>query len=88
MPPDPSPLLTVAEAQARLRFRKPDQVYALIASGALPASNVSPSAGRPCWRIAAADLVAFLEGRRAVRTTATMGRPPRRQRRERVTRYF
>jgi hypothetical protein len=85
---DPTTLLTVGDVMTRLRFKKPDQVYALIRSGALPASNVSPGTGRPLWRIAEADLTAFLEGRRAVPVVRTSAAPRRRRRAERVTRYF
>jgi hypothetical protein len=84
----PDSLLIVSEVQSRLRFAKPDQVYALIKTGKLPASNVSPGSGRPCWRITVADLEAFLAGRRAVPVVETSRRPTRRRKAERVHQYF
>lgn len=50
-------------------------VRALIASGILVASDVATSPGKRRWRIAAADLQAFLDSRKNVAPTA---RPRRR----------
>lgn len=82
--------LTPAEVAARLGLTKVDVVRAWITRGELPASNVaSDPNGRATWRIAAADLDAFLQHRRA---TPAVVEPVRRRRRQRddaeVTRYF
>ena len=80
----PADFLTPAEVAARLRQSKTDAVLKLIHSGLLPATNVSAGPGRPTWRIAAADLDAFLAGRRAVPAAKTRARRKRLE----VTRYF
>lgn len=78
---------TVAEVMTRLRLKKADQVYALIASGALGAVNVATGTGRKVWRISEADLEVFLRNRRNV--PAGTARPrDRRRRAQRVTKYF
>jgi hypothetical protein len=69
--------LTPADVAERFGLAKPDGVYALIRSGQLAAVNVgSDPNGRPTWRIAEADLLAFLAARRP---RPTMKRTPRRK---------
>jgi excisionase family DNA binding protein len=77
--------LTPADVAELLGLAKLDTVYALIRSGDLAAANVSPSAGRPCWRISRAALDSFLESRTS---TPTPPAPRRRTQRPPVTRYF
>lgn len=71
----------------RLGLAKTDTVLAWIASGELAAVNVGTGTGRPTWRIAAADLAAFLQRRQAV-PALKPGPAPRRKRRKGVTQYF
>jgi hypothetical protein len=71
---------TVRQVRERYGIVKDDVVLAWIHSGELRALNVSSGKGRPTWRIAAADLDAFEERRRAVPVSATTS--PRRARRK------
>lgn len=71
------PYLTPAEAAAEIDIRV-QSVLAWIASGELPATNLSLSrdAKRPTWRIRRVDLDLFMASRRAVQTTpVTKSRP-------------
>ncbi len=52
-------LLTTNDVAELLQLRKPDKVYAAIASGMLSASNIGSDA-RPTWRFRAEDVDAYL----------------------------
>jgi excisionase family DNA binding protein len=84
---DVKSLLTVRAVADMLGLKKPDAVLRAIASGSLPASNISNGSGRATWRISADDLQAFIESRRAVPTVATPKRTARRKAAT-VTKYF
>jgi excisionase family DNA binding protein len=76
--------LTVRQVADRLGYAKTDVVLRLIHSGRLPASNIS-SGRRPTWRIAAADLDAFMA---AGRTRPAPARRTRRARRDDVIKFY
>ncbi len=71
--------LNATEAARLLRVRE-SKVLAWLRSGELPAADVSqnPGTGKARWRIARADLLAFLEGRRP----GPAGKATRRKRRD------
>ncbi|HEX3152825.1 MAG TPA: helix-turn-helix domain-containing protein [Gemmataceae bacterium] len=71
----------------RLGLKKTATVLAWIRAGHLLASNVGAGSDRPTWRIAASDLDAFLERRRAV-PAAKPAPTTKRKRPEGVTKYF
>lgn len=77
--------LSPGEVADRLGLAKAAPVLAWIHAGELPAVNVGTGTGRPTYRVALADLDAFLERRRAV----PAARPERRARRKHsgTTRY-
>jgi len=56
--------LTAREVADRLGIAKPDGVHRLIATGELPAVNISRGK-RATWRIDSADLDAFIETRKS-----------------------
>jgi excisionase family DNA binding protein len=75
----PNSVLTVAEVAEQLRVDV-HKVRAWINAGELVASNVATTkATRPVYRIRAADLAAFLDGRASTQKVA--GKPPRANRR-------
>jgi hypothetical protein len=78
--------LTPLDVARRLNLKKVDAVYGLIRQGALAASNVSPSAGRPCWRIAPEAFDQFVKARQAAPAPKSVRR--RRVSAARVTEYF
>lgn len=80
--PEPLTYFTPPEA-ARIVRMKAERVIALIRAGELKASNVATKlSGRPRFRIAAADLQAFLDRRAAVAVSS----PQQRRRRKRAER--
>jgi hypothetical protein len=62
--PEPSsrPLLTADQVRQRLGLKRVHGVLALIWSGRLKATNISPDKRRATWRIAEEDLEAFRKG--------------------------
>jgi hypothetical protein len=72
----------------RLGLAKTDPVLSWIHAGQLPAVNVGTGTGRPTWRIAEADLAAFLERRQASPVLKPMPRTRRRKRAAPAVRYF
>jgi excisionase family DNA binding protein len=73
----PGAYLTPGQIAARLELRKVATVLGWIHSGELRAVNLSAGGKRATWRVAAADLEAFLAARRTVTPAA---RPTRRAR--------
>lgn len=55
------PLLTPADVASRLAVRV-ETARALIASGRIKSSNISPSKRRPTYRVRPEDLEAFIAG--------------------------
>jgi hypothetical protein len=80
-------MLTTAQVAARLGVKKVDGVLALIRKGDLVASNVSQGKKRAIWRVAEADLAAFLEKKRATPPAPTVRRRKRKAETPR-TEYF
>lgn len=80
--------MTPADVATQLGLAKPDAVLAWIRTGELSAINVGTTwGGRPTWRIAEADLEAFLASRRAISSSVDKRRSrPRKP--GKVTKYF
>jgi hypothetical protein len=81
-----SEMFTPAQVAVAIGVRKVDVVYSHIKAGRLVAVNVGCGQSRPCWRISASALAAFL----AARTTTPPPAQPCRRRgpRPKATAYF